>query len=232
TPIAVGNSPVGIAITPDGATAYVTNLNDNTITPITIATNTPLAPISGFTNPYGIAIFSVVGSGAGNGILQNADNGRIVRTNVTGATSGITIANATNFNSIEECEAIRCGASGFSILTTGTLNLIECVANYNGNHGFDLSMSFTGKGLIKACVASQNGGCGFNDISSSLYKYVANAAEGNGSTPAGATDTNYCITGAGTTLTLPPGPTPYFQFPTNNTGIGFAPTYWNNVTLP
>ncbi|MDR3549865.1 MAG: right-handed parallel beta-helix repeat-containing protein, partial [Candidatus Babeliales bacterium] len=230
TPIAVGNSPVGIAITPDGATAYVTNLNDNTITPITIATNTPLAPISGFFNPFAIAIQSNVVSGSGNGILQNANTGRIVRTQVIGGTTGIEIANSTNFNSIEECEVSNCNNMGFSILTSGIVNVLECVAHYNTSHGFDLSSS-TGKGLIKACVASQNGGCGFNDRSASLYRYVANAAEGNGATPAGGIDTNYCITGTGTTLTLPPGPTPYFQFPTNNTGIGFAPTYWNNITL-
>ena len=44
-PITVGAHPLGVAITPDGATAYVTNTNDNTVTPISVATNTPGAPI-------------------------------------------------------------------------------------------------------------------------------------------------------------------------------------------
>ena len=46
TPIPVGTTPFGIAITPDGTTAYVTNDNDLTVTAITIANNTPGTPIS------------------------------------------------------------------------------------------------------------------------------------------------------------------------------------------
>jgi DNA-binding beta-propeller fold protein YncE len=38
TPIPVGDTPVGVAITPDGTTVYVTNAKDNTVTPITLAT--------------------------------------------------------------------------------------------------------------------------------------------------------------------------------------------------
>jgi DNA-binding beta-propeller fold protein YncE len=34
TPIPVATSPWGIAITPDGTTAYVTNFDDGTVTPI------------------------------------------------------------------------------------------------------------------------------------------------------------------------------------------------------
>ena len=41
TPFAVGSFPVGIAITPDGTTAYVANLVGDSVTPITLATNTP-----------------------------------------------------------------------------------------------------------------------------------------------------------------------------------------------
>ena len=40
TPIPVGNDPDGIAITPDGKTAYVANSGDDTVTPIETATNT------------------------------------------------------------------------------------------------------------------------------------------------------------------------------------------------
>jgi DNA-binding beta-propeller fold protein YncE len=45
-PIAVGAVPSGIAITPNGATAYVTNQQDGTITPIDITTDTSGAPIT------------------------------------------------------------------------------------------------------------------------------------------------------------------------------------------
>jgi len=44
--ISVGAGPYSIAITPDGATAYVANYSDDTVTPITVATNTAGAPIS------------------------------------------------------------------------------------------------------------------------------------------------------------------------------------------
>ena len=39
-PITVANQPFGIAITPDGTTAYVSTQGNNTVTPINLATNT------------------------------------------------------------------------------------------------------------------------------------------------------------------------------------------------
>jgi YVTN family beta-propeller protein len=56
SPITVGNYPEGIAITPDGKTAYVTNFNDGTVTPIDLATGTPGPPITVGKEPEGIAI--------------------------------------------------------------------------------------------------------------------------------------------------------------------------------
>src|SRR3989440_300106 len=65
TPITVGPQtcicagPIpfpGIAITPDGKTAYVANPVSNTVTPIALATNTPGTPIAAGTSPHGIAI--------------------------------------------------------------------------------------------------------------------------------------------------------------------------------
>jgi hypothetical protein len=55
-PITVGSYPYAIAITPDGATAYVVNYSDNTVTPITIASNTPGNPITVGAGPDAIAI--------------------------------------------------------------------------------------------------------------------------------------------------------------------------------
>ena len=48
-------SPDLIAITPNGATAYVTNNGSNTVTPINTTNNTVGAPIT-VSTPYGIAI--------------------------------------------------------------------------------------------------------------------------------------------------------------------------------
>jgi YVTN family beta-propeller protein len=45
-PVAVGDSPDGIAVTPNGTTAYVTNVGSATVTPIAVTTNTPGTPIA------------------------------------------------------------------------------------------------------------------------------------------------------------------------------------------
>jgi YVTN family beta-propeller protein len=55
-PIAVGQDPRAMAITPDGTTIYVTNYMSGTVTPIRIATGTALAPIRVGGNPWAIAI--------------------------------------------------------------------------------------------------------------------------------------------------------------------------------
>ena len=55
-PIAVGQDPRAMAITPDGATIYVTNYQSGTVTPIRTATDTALAPIRVGGNPWAIAI--------------------------------------------------------------------------------------------------------------------------------------------------------------------------------
>ncbi|MFM2352664.1 MAG: hypothetical protein RLZZ608_70 [Actinomycetota bacterium] len=49
----VGDSPNGVAITPDGTTAYVTNSQSNTISAINTATNTVIATIPAGKNPDG-----------------------------------------------------------------------------------------------------------------------------------------------------------------------------------
>jgi YVTN family beta-propeller protein len=56
TPIGVGSDPSAIAISPDGATAYVANRGDGTVTPIDTATNTAGTPIGVGSDPSAIAI--------------------------------------------------------------------------------------------------------------------------------------------------------------------------------
>ena len=61
TPIPVGKGPFGVAITPDGAIAYVVNSGDsldpgNTVTPINTATNRPETPIPVGSFPSFVAI--------------------------------------------------------------------------------------------------------------------------------------------------------------------------------
>lgn len=55
-PIPVGNAPVGVAITPDGSTVFVTNLNSESVTPIDVASNTASAAIATAGGPIAVAI--------------------------------------------------------------------------------------------------------------------------------------------------------------------------------
>jgi len=54
--IRVGSGPGGIAITPDGATAYVANAGSGTVTPIRTATNLPGPAIKVGSGPEAVAI--------------------------------------------------------------------------------------------------------------------------------------------------------------------------------
>ena len=49
--IPVGDGPYGVAVSPDGTLAYVTNYYDNTVSVISTASNTVTATITGFNGP-------------------------------------------------------------------------------------------------------------------------------------------------------------------------------------
>jgi len=51
-----GNTPYGVAITPDGTRVYVTNYADNTVSVINTATNTAVATVPVGSGPWGVAI--------------------------------------------------------------------------------------------------------------------------------------------------------------------------------
>ena len=55
-PIDVGNGPLGVAITPDGSTAFVTNLNSESVSPINVAGDQALAPIAVEGGPVAVTI--------------------------------------------------------------------------------------------------------------------------------------------------------------------------------
>ncbi|MDR3478392.1 MAG: hypothetical protein P4M14_10215, partial [Gammaproteobacteria bacterium] len=92
SPITVGSSPTSIAITPDGTKAYVTNsAPDNTVSVITIATNTVTTtiPTSGkFNNPWAIAItpngqFAYVVNSGGGTVTPITIAGNALGANIT-----------------------------------------------------------------------------------------------------------------------------------------------------
>ena len=55
-PITVGNAPTGIAVTPDGSTVVVTNLNSGSVSTIDTATDTAGPPIAVRGGPIAVAI--------------------------------------------------------------------------------------------------------------------------------------------------------------------------------
>jgi YVTN family beta-propeller protein len=56
SPINVGNAPIGIAVTPDGSTVFVTNLNSESVTPINTASDTAAAAIATDGAPIAVVV--------------------------------------------------------------------------------------------------------------------------------------------------------------------------------
>src|SRR5262249_23214661 len=87
TPIPVGADPNDVAITPDGATAYVTNnipSGSGTVTPIHVATNTPGPPIPVGSGPNLAAITPAGATGYVANISSNDVTPIDVATNTPG----------------------------------------------------------------------------------------------------------------------------------------------------
>jgi len=59
--VGVGSFPVGVAITPDEARAYVTNLFSNSVSVINTASNTVVATVGVGNFPAGVAITPGIG---------------------------------------------------------------------------------------------------------------------------------------------------------------------------
>jgi DNA-binding beta-propeller fold protein YncE len=73
-PILIGGSPDGIAITPDGATAFVTSPDNDTVVPINLATGIPAEPIPDPNGPTGA--IAIAPDGATAYVTDGPSNGR------------------------------------------------------------------------------------------------------------------------------------------------------------
>jgi len=206
-----------------------------------------------------VALNSCVAAGnaSGGGFDITGYNVTLTNCVAQGNQSGFVLGTTATDIMLENCIGNFNSLDGFTSQANGPCSFISSIAQNNTQYGIDVSGSTNkstsqGSGLIKACVAEGNG-CGFVDALSgsgspaapaSLYRYVANVAQGNGGSNAAnpGGDTNYCLYSftvpggiEGSTFTIPgPGPAPYFQFIPNNSGTmpPFVPTYWNNITLP
>jgi YVTN family beta-propeller protein len=88
TPITVGTHPFGLAITPDGTTAYVANQLSASVTPIDTATNTPGPGIAVGVGPFGAA-FTPDGATA---YVANQVSNSVTPIDTTTKTAGLEIA--------------------------------------------------------------------------------------------------------------------------------------------
>lgn len=190
-----------------------------------------------------------------NGMLflpsNNATIGcaKILRCTANGnAIDGFSIVGGPNTVSdilLENCFACENAQNGFEInagKSAAALDicLINCVAKDNTINGYQTIVAGGGSisGLFKECQAVSNATtAGFNEAGTagSSFSYVANAAKGNGTNPAGTptpgTDTNYFVAGSASVFVSPgPGTSTFFeQFdlsPTNTLA------YWDNITMP
>ena len=82
TTIAVGNTPVGVRVAPDGAKAYVANFISNTVSVINTGTGTVSSSIGVGTNPFGVALapngarlYVMNNSAASVSVINPATNG-------------------------------------------------------------------------------------------------------------------------------------------------------------
>ena len=90
-PIPVGNAPIGVAVSPDGSTVFVTNANSESVTPITVATDAAGFGISTAGGPVAVAVAD------GAAWVINTPAGRLAGNNVqpislTSNTAGTPIA--------------------------------------------------------------------------------------------------------------------------------------------
>ena len=144
TTIPVGQYPAGVAITPNGAFAYVANFNSNNVSVIDTATNTVTATVTVGTNPLGVAItpngaFAYVTNFASNAVsvIDTVTNTVTASVGVGTSPQGVAItpngafAYVTNSasrnvsmidtatNTVVGTVAVGCGPTGMAIAPNG-----------------------------------------------------------------------------------------------------------------
>lgn len=100
--VGVGSGPQGVAITPNGAFAYVTNFTSNDVSVIKTATNTVTATVEVGVGPLGVAItpngafayvavFGHLCVGGGVWVIDTATNAVVATVPLVGCTTGVAI---------------------------------------------------------------------------------------------------------------------------------------------
>ena len=151
--ISVGDSPWGIAITPDGLYVYVTNFSDSTVSIISTITNTVIDTIGANTYPTGIAITP-------NGLY-------IYVTNSTASSSIVSII-STATNTVINTISVGNNPRGIAITPDG---LYVYVTNY-WNDTVSIISTATNTVVNTVSVGTRPNSIVFTP--NGLYVYVAN----------------------------------------------------------
>ena len=147
--VPVGHNPVGVAVTPDGQTAYVTNFGDNTVSEIDTASNTVAATIPVGNLPEGVAVTPASRGGGFGGFGTStslscspdpATTSQVVTctAGVSPVPNGGTVAFSDAAGAISGCGAVPVDQS------TGEAS---CQTTFSPAGSYSLQASYSGFGL-------------------------------------------------------------------------------------
>ncbi len=191
--VIVGSSPIGVAITPNGLYAYVTNQGSNTVSVVSTSSDSVVSTISVGTDPDGIAItpngqYAYVANYNSNSVSVISTSSNSVVATITSGTNprGIAItpngqyayvANynsnsvsviSTSSNSVVATIPVGSGPSGVAITPNGQY---AYVANYNSN---SVSVISTSSNSVVATIPIGTNPTGVAVTPNGQYAYVAN----------------------------------------------------------
>ncbi len=128
--IAVGSYPIGVAVSPDGTTAYITNYGSNSVSVINTATNTVTATIAVGSSPVGVAVSphgttAYITSYGGNSVsVINTATNRVTATIAVGS-SPWGVAVSPDGTTAYSADA---GGSSVSVINTATNTVTATIA--------------------------------------------------------------------------------------------------------
>lgn len=151
--IAVGSSPFGVSVSPDGNKVYVANNNSNTVSVINTANNTVTATIAVGNQPIGISV--------------SPDGNKIYVANWGTNSNSVNVINTTT-NSVTATIAVGSFPTGICVSPDG---FSVYVANYGSN---TVSIINTTTNLITATIAVGNYPAGVSVSPDGSKVFVAN----------------------------------------------------------
>jgi YVTN family beta-propeller protein len=210
----VAGNPAGIAITPDGAFAYIGNLGNNTVSVIATATNTVVANVTVGTHPLGVAItpdgaFAYVANRDSNNVSVIATATKTVIATVTVGVNPIGVAVTGNGAFVYVANSV---SGTVSVVATATNTVVSTVTVGGFPTGVaitpDGAFAYVGKGdtvaviatatnTVAATVTAGTGPAGVAITPDGAFAYVTNNSSNDVSVIATATNTVVATVGVG-----------------------------------